>query len=294
MINTIHIWGPIYIHIYGLMIAIGALSAYLTVEYRAKKKGMHYELIFALFWWCLIGGILGAKLLYLITQIKTILADPSVLLNVSEGFVVYGGIIGGILAGGLFCLRHKLNFFEYFDLVMPSIALAQGFGRIGCIFAGCCYGRETKSNFFVEYNTSDYAPLDVHIIPTQLISSILNFINFAVLVLISKKVKASGQVAGFYLIFYSAGRFIIEFFRGDLERGTVGALSTSQFIAVILFFLGWGIVIIRGMMARRGVIAPSNTAEAAPVEEDIDKENNTEEALQESEADKTEDASKDV
>ncbi len=251
MINTIHIWGPINIHIYGLMIAIGAISAYLTVEYRAKKKGMQYELVFALFWWCLVGGILGAKVLYMITQIKTIIEDPSVLLNVSEGFVVYGGIIGGIFSGALFCLRHKLKFLQFFDLVMPSIALAQGFGRIGCIFAGCCYGEETTGRLFFEYNTSDYAPLHVHLVPTQIISSALNFLNFAVLVFISKKVKASGQVAGFYLIFYSAGRFIIEFFRGDLERGSIGALSTSQFIAVFLFILGCGIVIIRGVQARR-------------------------------------------
>lgn len=262
MINTIHIWGPLNIHIYGLMIAIGAIAAYLTVEYRAKRKGMQYELVFNLFWWCLIGGILGAKLLYLITQIKTILEDPSVLLNVSEGFVVYGGIIGGIAAGGLFCLKHKLSFLAYFDLVMPSIALAQGFGRIGCIFAGCCYGEETTGNLFVTYQQSDYAPLDVHLIPTQPISSALNFLNFAVLVWLSKRVKASGQIAGFYLIFYSAGRFIIEFFRGDLERGSIGPLSTSQFIAIFLFLLGCGIVVIRGLQARRsGVEASANTAD---------------------------------
>jgi phosphatidylglycerol:prolipoprotein diacylglycerol transferase len=253
MINTIHIWGPINIHIYGLMIAIGAIAAYLTVEFRAKKKGMQYELVFGLFWWCLIGGILGAKVLYLLTQIKAILADPSNLLNVAEGFVVYGGIIGGILSGALFCITHKLKFLEYFDLVMPSIALAQGFGRIGCIFAGCCYGEETGSNIFIKYNTSDYAPLDVHLIPTQPISSALNFLNFAVLIFLSRKVKTSGQIAGFYLIFYSAGRFIIEFFRGDLERGTIGVLSTSQFIAVFLFILGCGIVIVREIQYRKAI-----------------------------------------
>lgn len=260
MINTIHVWGPFSIHIYGLMIAIGAISAYLTVEYRAKRKGMKYELIFNLFWWCLIGGILGAKVLYLVTQLKTIIADPSVLLNVSEGFVVYGGIIGGILSGALFCRVKKLSFLEYFDLVMPSIALAQGFGRIGCIFAGCCYGEETTGNLFVTYHQSDYAPLGVHLIPTQPISSALNFLNFAVLVWLSKRVKASGQIAGFYLIFYSAGRFIIEFFRGDLERGSIGPLSTSQFIAIFLFLFGCGIVVVRGLQARKATALVKETA----------------------------------
>lgn len=251
MKNELLTIGPFTLYGYGLMIAIGAISAYLTVEYRAKKKGLQYELIFSLFWWCLIGGILGAKVLFLITQIKSIIADPSTLLKVSEGFVVYGGIIGGILGGFLYCKKQKLNFLKYFDIVMPSIALAQGFGRMGCLLSGCCYGLETKSPFSLVFHNSAYAPNDVHLIPTQPISSALNFLNFAVLVLISRYVKADGQVAGFYLIFYSAGRFIIEFFRGDLERGSVGVLSTSQFIAVILFIVGLGFVIIRGIQARR-------------------------------------------
>jgi phosphatidylglycerol:prolipoprotein diacylglycerol transferase len=243
--------GPVTLYGYGLMIAIGAISAYLTVEYRAKKKNMQYELIFNLFIWCLLGGVLGAKLLYLITQIKNIIADPKLLLQFSDGFVVYGGIIGGILAGFLFCKKHKLEFLKYFDLVMPSIALAQGFGRIGCIFAGCCYGVETKNAFGIIFHNSDYAPDGVRLVPTQPISSVLNFLNFFALLLISKRVKADGQVAGFYLIFYSIGRFIIEFYRGDLERGTVGMISTSQFISIILFFVGLGIVIVRGLTAKK-------------------------------------------
>jgi phosphatidylglycerol:prolipoprotein diacylglycerol transferase len=136
---------------------------------------------------------------------------------------------------------------------MPSIALAQGFGRIGCIFAGCCYGEETKSSFHILFHDSTFAPNNVQLLPTQPISSVLNFINFIALVFISKHVKADGQVAGFYLIFYSAGRFIIEFFRGDLERGKVGILTTSQFISIILLVIGLSIVIIRGIQARKKV-----------------------------------------
>lgn len=251
MKNDLFSVGPFVVHGYGLMIAIGAISAYLVSEFRAKRKGLQHELIFNLFWWCLIGGILGAKLLYLITQIKNIVADPAIILHVSEGFVVYGGIIGGIFSGFLFCRKHKLNFLEYFDLVMPSIALAQGFGRLGCTLAGCCYGRETDSALSLIFKDSQFAPNNVRLIPTQPISSALDFLNFFALVFLSKRVKASGQVAGFYLIFYSAGRFILEFFRGDLERGTIGILSTSQFIAIFLFLLGIGIVVFRGLQARK-------------------------------------------
>lgn len=246
MRNELFTIGPFTVYGYGLMIAIGAFAAYLVSEFRAKRLGLKHELIFALFWWCLGGGILGAKLLYILTQLKEIAADPSILLNVSEGFVVYGGIIGGILGGFVFCRIKKLEFLKYFDLVMPSIALAQAFGRVGCTFAGCCYGNDTDSFFHIIFHESKFAPNEVALIPTQPLSSGLNFLHFAVLVFLSRRVKADGQIAGFYLIFYSAGRFILEFFRGDLVRGHIGALSTSQFIAIFLFLFGIALVIFCG------------------------------------------------
>jgi len=266
MKNELLTIGPVTVHGYGLMIAIGVVAAYMAAVFRAKRKSLNHELIFDLTMWCLIGGILGAKLLYLITQIKSIIADPKLLLDISNGFVVYGGIIGGILAGYLFCKKHKLNFFQYFDLVMPSIALAQGFGRLGCLLAGCCYGLETNSPFSLVFQESKFAPNHVHLIPTQPISSFLNFVNFFALVFISGRTKADGQVAGFYLIFYSAGRFILEFFRGDLERGTVGSLSTSQFISVFLLAFGLGIVIVRGKTGRR---SPEKESSSELVSEEI-------------------------
>jgi len=92
------------------------------------------------------------------------------------------------------------------------------------------------------------------LIPTQPISSALDFLNFFALLLIARKAKAQGQVAGFYLVFYSAGRFILEFFRGDLERGAIGVLSTSQFIAIFLFIIGLAIVILCGKYAGRTTV----------------------------------------
>lgn len=242
MKNELFSIGPFTVYGYGLMIAIGVLAAYMSAEYRAKKMKLDYEKIFNLTIWCGLGGILGAKLLYYITTMKDIIANPKLLLNISDGFVVYGGIIGGILAGFLFCKKYKLNFLAYFDLVMPSIALAQGFGRVGCFLAGCCYGVETNSKFSIVFENSLYAPNHVHLVPTQLISSGLDFAHFFVLIWFAKHKKADGQVAGLYLVLYSVGRFVLEFFRGDLERGSVGSLSTSQFISIFLFFFGLGII----------------------------------------------------
>lgn len=242
MKNILFSIGPFDVHGYGLMIAIGVLAAYYMTEYRAKKRGMDYEKIFSLAIWAVAGGFLGAKLLYLITRFGDIIQNPEIFWDsMANGFVVYGGIIGGILGAWIFCRIKKLPFLKLFDLVVPALALAQGFGRIGCHLAGCCYGMQVEDScpiavVFPEGN--GFAPAGVPLLPTQLISSVLDFLHFGLLMLLSRKLKSDGQLAACYLIFYSIGRFILEFFRGDLIRGSVGTLSTSQFISIFIFLAG--------------------------------------------------------
>ena len=243
--------GPLTVYGYGLMIAIGVIVAYCVGEYRAKKQGLSPDELFWLTVSCLVGGIVGAKLLFYIVEIKEIIKNPKILLDVTHGFVVYGGIIGGIGVGYLFCKLRKLEFLKYFDLVMPSIAIAQGFGRVGCMFAGCCYGRETDSWFHIVYEVSDFAPNGVALIPTQLIMALLNFAHFFILAFLAKKiVKHSGQVAGCYLVFYSIGRFFLEYLRND-PRGNVNILSTSQFISLFIFAAGVGTILLCGYLGKK-------------------------------------------
>ena len=246
MRNELFTIGPLTVYGYGLMIAVGVIAAWVVTDYRAKKQKLDRDHVFSLVIWCLLGGLLCAKLLFWITEWKAIVADPGYLLDtLTDGFVVYGGIIGGILAGWLYCRVKQVDFWKYFDLVMPSVALAQGFGRIGCLLAGCCYGRETDSLFSITFQNSDFAPNHVALIPTQIYSSILDFLNFGVLLYIAKRKKNDGQVAACYLIFYSIGRFVLEFFRGDLIRGSVGVLSTSQFISLFILVAGILILVVR-------------------------------------------------
>lgn len=244
MHNELFSIGPFTIHAYGVMIAIGVLAAYLITMYRAERLNINSSPIDMMAVLIFLGGISGAKVLYWLTQIKNIIRDPKILLNITDGFVVYGGIIGGILIVYLYCRKKQLEFLEYFDLIIPSVALAQGFGRIGCFMAGCCYGMETTSTFGVVFPSSSLAPGGVRLIPTQLISSGLDFLLFGILIFYEKRKKADGQVAALYLILYSAGRFILEFFRGDLVRGSIGILSTSQFISIFLFIIGCGMFIL--------------------------------------------------
>lgn len=230
--------GPLTFYSYGLMIALGVLAAIFVTERRAKTYGLNSEKIFGLGLSCALVGVVGAKLLFIITELPAILEEPSRLWDMllSEGFVVYGGIIMGVLFAILYCRWNKMRFIQYFDLAMPSVALAQGFGRIGCFLAGCCYGRETDAWYGMTFSESMFAP-SAAVIPTQLISSAANLINFLILVIFARNNKKAGRVGALYMINYSIGRFLIEFLRND-PRGNVGVLSTSQFISIFILILG--------------------------------------------------------
>lgn len=262
MKNELFSIGPVTIYAYGLMVALAIIAAYLTAEYRAKKKGLDYECTFTLTLWCLGGGIVGSKMLYFITILDEIIKDPSIMLDFQNGFVVYGGILGGILGGFIYCRIKKWNFLEYFDLTMPEIALAQGIGRIGCFLAGCCYGKETDSPIGIAFHDSAFAPNNVKLVPTQLISSILDVVLFGILLFVDRKKKKHGQVAAVYLVLYSIGRYVVEMFRGDLERGNVGGLSTSQFISIVLLAAGIGMFVLVTLKGKEMTAQDAKSEEA--------------------------------
>lgn len=236
MYNDILKIGPLTIHGYGLMIGIGVIVALVVAAKRAKKRGLDTDFVYGLGLITLVFGFIGAKLLYCIVEIEAFLNEPMQVLS-GSGFVLYGGIIGGILAAMVYCKYKKVNFFEYFDLAVPSVAIAQGFGRIGCFLAGCCYGRETDSCIGIMFHNSSIAPNGIKLIPTQVFSSAGNFLIALVLLLYARKNRKTGKVGALYLILYSVGRFIIEFFRNDY-RGNVGVLSTSQFISLVILAIG--------------------------------------------------------
>lgn len=241
MINDIHI-GSVTLHMYGLMIAVGYMSALLISERRARKQGMDTDILYGIFWCAVLGGAAGSKLLFYLVNIPDILKDPSMLLQFQNGWVVYGGIIGGVLASWGYCRYKKADFVQYLDLVMPAVAFAQGCGRIGCFFAGCCYGRETDSALSIQYWQSAYAPNGVKLIPTQIYSSIGDFAIAFLLMAYARRKPAKGKVAAGYCILYSLGRFVIEAFRNDY-RGEVGIFSVSQLISIFIMALGIGLFV---------------------------------------------------
>ncbi len=247
--------GNIPIYGYGAMIALGILLAMVVGTIRFKKRGLKEDAVFDI---VLVGGIcgfMGAKLLYVIVEFQEFLKDPLGVLG-STGFVVYGGLIAGVIAGWVYTRIKKINFMEYWDNVMPEIAMIQGFGRIGCFLAGCCYGKETTAWYGVVFPDDCLAPPDgVSRIPTQLISAAGDWIIaiglMILLDIVFKNVKKQqskkfghvyGDIGCAWLILYGVGRFAVEFLRADY-RGTVGIFSTSQFISIFMVAIGVGILV---------------------------------------------------
>ncbi|GKX68687.1 prolipoprotein diacylglyceryl transferase [Inconstantimicrobium mannanitabidum] len=243
--------GNLHLYSYGLMIAIGIIAAYLILDRNARKFNYNDDHIFNMTIITVIMGILGGKVFYLLTISKTLIKDPSIAYkDLGSGFVVYGAIIFGALSVYIYCRRKKWDVLAVLDLVAPGVVLAQGFGRIGCFLAGCCYGAETKSKLSVVFPEQSLAPAGVHLYPTQIYSAIFDIALAIFLLWYLNRKKINGVIFSLYLIIYSIGRFIIEFFRAD-DRGTVGALSTSQFIAIFTLILGIIVLVVQILKGSR-------------------------------------------
>lgn len=238
MFNDWFTIGPFTIHGYGVMIAIGILIASWLASKLCKKNGLDYENIDSFIIFVIVIGYVFSKLTYCLTVFDQFINDPISTLG-SSGWVVYGGILGGILAAAVWCKWKKWKFMDYFPVLMPCVALAQGFGRIGCFLAGCCGGVVTDAWYGIQFPTGSLAWTTTQkIVPTQLLSSAGDFLIFAFLYYNLNKGKHPEDTGAWYLILYSLGRFVIEFFRGDLVRGQIGPFSTSQFISLFVFIFG--------------------------------------------------------
>lgn len=231
--------GGLTIYSYGIMIALGIMVAVAVAIFRSKRKGLNSDIVLNITLLCAFLGFVGAKILYVIIEFPAFQENPWEVFS-GSGFVVYGGIISGVLAAILLCKKKKYDFYSYLDLLIPSVAMAQGFGRIGCFLAGCCYGRPTADWWGVTFPEGSIAPAGIPLIPTQLISAAGNFLLATILIIYSRKAKNKGNVGAAYLVLNGIGRFLIEFLRND-DRGGVGFLSTSQLIS--LFIMAGGLAL---------------------------------------------------
>lgn len=226
--------GPITIYTYGFFVFLGAIAFYLTSKRKAAQAGIDKNLFTDIYFWMLVWGFIGARLLYILVEFKYFLSDPLAVGLARSGFVLYGGIIGGFLWLYFAARRNKINFGLLLDVIALGSPVGHALGRIGCFCFGCCYGRPTDSLIGVLFPPESPAGIcGQKVIPTQLISAAFLFVLFFILMAINKTKRFSGQVALSYVIIYGIFRFIIEFFRAD-PRGAMLGLATSQWIAMIM------------------------------------------------------------
>ena len=225
--------------LYGLMILIGIIVANAVALSLCKKiKADKLELL-TVESYGIVGAFLGSKLLFLIIGFREIdwarIGEIKYLMNVIlNGFVFYGGLIGAILFMMLAGKFHDIQVWYYLRRFIFMIPIMHAFGRVGCFFAGCCYGRPYHGFGAVVFPEGSQALSGVELFPVQLVEAILVMILAIVLILLEVKKKFYYTIET-YLITYSVIRFILEFMRYDAVRGEAFGLSTSQWISIVVF-----------------------------------------------------------
>jgi len=299
------------LHIYSLMITVGALAGLYFAVRHSKKLGMDHLLILDLCWWLILGGYLGARVVFMLVNWEhhwypcvdfehynqafspeSPLAAPDcwpLLAFWSGGLVFYGAFLGGVGVLWWFARRHGLPLLKTADVLIPSFALGQFFGRLGCLAAGCCWGKPTDLGWGIQFprrsmvfhqhleqglvSAQDALSLPVH--PTQLYDSLYGLGLCCALSWIRAHKRYDGQVFAWWLFLYPLLRSLVELFRGDSERGfvtrvvweplngflglpagSVTFLSTSQFISLIVVVIAGGALLwlrLRGAGAQGGL-----------------------------------------
>ena len=246
------------IHSYGVMAMIGFLAALFVARWRARRAGLVPDEVTDLCVWALLAGIAGSRIAYILLPgnrsyfFDTSRADWS-FWNYFKiwqgGLVFYGGFIGAMVVTLLLLRAKKLKMLPVLDVLAPSLALGQAFGRIGCYLHGCCYGVPVHAGAWygcvfprdsLPYLSDPQAPLYIPpgtpLWPTQLVSSFDLFCIFIILSLFFRHQRRSGEVLALYLILVSVERFTVEFFRGDTHLP--GQMSQAQWISIGIFIVG--------------------------------------------------------
>jgi phosphatidylglycerol:prolipoprotein diacylglycerol transferase len=235
-------FGPLTIHTYGFLIAVGFLVALWLATLQAKKEGIQTGRIMDLGFYILLAAIIGSRLFFVFLNAGHYFDRPLDIVKIWEGgLVFYGGVLLAVPVAVWYMEKNGLALWSTADIFAPSIAIGHVFGRLGCLAAGCCHGKAADGLPWgiIFTDPECLAPTHVLLHPTQLYESAGELIIFLVLILLRSHKSFTGQLFMMYLIFYAVLRFIVEFFRGDVARGFImGGLSVSQGISLLLFIAG--------------------------------------------------------
>ena len=241
---------------YGIIIASGVLIAFFVSYLLAKKKGLDFDIITDGFLWSFPFALIGASLYYVAFEYKNYHSFMDVINIRNGGMAIHGGLIGGLLVAYIFTRVKKINFFEYIDVIIPGVILAQAIGRWGNFMNQEAHGGPVSEAFISKFPHFIQQGMLIngrYYHPTFLYESIWNLIVFAILIFILyKKKNQHGIVIGSYMVLYSLGRFFIEGLRTDSLM--FFGLRTAQIISLIGIVVGAVIIFMANRNSKKKII----------------------------------------
>ena len=228
---------------YGIMLALGFYAGFWTAGRRCRRDGLSPEKLMDLGPWLIVGGILGARMLYVATYWQESFAtEPiwEIFMIQHGGLVYYGGLIGSILGCVLYTWLKKIPLWKISDALAPSIALGYVFGRIGCLLNGCCYGRACDLPWAIRFPADNpLHPPTTPVHPTEIYDSLLNLGLYLALAWMYRRKKFDGQIFALYLMCYAVTRSFVEMFRGDYDEAHQhGGLTPAHLVSIGTFATG--------------------------------------------------------
>jgi len=261
------------LHSYGFMAMLGFLAGLFAARRHARYAGISPESMTDFCIAALVGGILGARVFYVVQFSEQFFGPGIPIWNVLKiwegGLVFYGGLFGGTAAMLAVTYSKREHVLNVLDVIAPSLSLGLAFGRVGCFLHGCCYGVPLQRNYwFAVVFPPDAQPYQIFheaqralglsepsgiflgrrvippgtpLFPSQLVSALYLLVIFAALAWLLRRRRREGMVAGWALVLYSICRFAVEFGRGDTRLP--GELSVAQRISIFVFFAGLMLII---------------------------------------------------
>lgn len=234
---------PVYS--YGVLLAAAYLAGLQMAVVRARRAGLDAAKVMDFGIYLIIAALIGAKLMLVVVDFSYFRQNPKELLSLARaGGVFYGGLIAAVLVGIWLVRKYQLHIWTVGDLMAPGIALGHVIGRVGCLLAGCCYGRPTSVPWAITFNNPAAAlnvgtPLAIPLHPTQIYDAGAELLILVFLLATERKGhKFAGRTFWLYLVLYAISRFIIEFYRGDDRGMAFNVLSTSQVVSAAIVPLG--------------------------------------------------------
>lgn len=243
----------IKIHAYGVMILVACTGALWITAWRARRQGLRVDAVYELAAWLFLGGVIGARALYVIQHPETIHTPLDLIRSWQGGNVFYGCIMGGLAGSLIYWWRTPFPFWAMADAVAPALAVGIMFGRIGCFLNGCCYGAVChlplplsvrypagSHAWFAQVEAGNLPPaaaLSLPVHPTQLYAAGAGLLLLSVLSLYFPRRRRDGSVMVLLMVLYPLTRWPIEMLRGD-EQVFFAGMTLSQGISLGLFLLG--------------------------------------------------------